>query len=362
MSKIYNSIGSLSTLKLKLKENNINDFTSLNEVIDFYKSYSFYVQKIKNEHKFMIEKEKHELASQLHELHNILELTKIKVKDFLLNEINHYNNQLVKINKEESNSFFSKLIVTIKKWYLKIVLLYKEQNFNKKIKNKTRLLDKNILIKNKRYSFICTHFNKAVEESAQKSLTEIKQKKAIVDNLISYAYGALGEQKVLKKLETLSDDFVVINDFSISLKNPIYNKKKKDYIKSIQIDHLLVGPSGLFIIETKNWNENSLMNLNLHSPVEQILRTNHVLFKLLNNRDSSTQIKLNKHHWGDKKINIRNLIVFLTIKPRHEFQFVKILTLYELINYVNYFKPIYTKNEVNEITNFLLDISRKREN
>ena len=37
-------------------------------------------------------------------------------------------------------------------------------------------------------------------------------------------------------------------------------------IKSIQIDHILVTNSGIFLIETKNWSEKSLNNPSLRSP------------------------------------------------------------------------------------------------
>jgi hypothetical protein len=39
---------------------------------------------------------------------------------------------------------------------------------------------------------------------------------------------------------------------------------------SVQIDHLLVSPFGVFLIETKNWSDQSLNNLSLRSPVQQI--------------------------------------------------------------------------------------------
>jgi len=171
----------------------------------------------------------------------------------------------------------------------------------------------------------------------------------------------LGEQKVAKVLETLSNEYFLINDFVVSFSPAIYNRQENDYIQSIQIDHILVGPSGIFIIETKNWSEQSLKNLSLRSPVEQIKRTSFALFYLLNNEISQYHIRLEQHHWGDKKIPIKNLIVFTNTKPNEEFQYVKVLTTNELLSYVNYFKPIFSYDETKKIADKILKINESNE-
>jgi len=152
----------------------------------------------------------------------------------------------------------------------------------------------------------------------------------------------------------------LINDFSVSFSRAIYNRQENDYIKSVQIDHILVGPSGIFLIETKNWSEQSIENLSLRSPVEQIKRTSFVLFNLLNNEKSNHHIRLDGHHWGNKKIPIKNLIVLANTKPKEEFQYVKILTVNELLGYVNYFKPVFSRTETSTIANNILRIMNQR--
>jgi hypothetical protein len=215
-------------------------------------------------------------------------------------------------------------------------------------------------VKDRRFQFITLQFNNAVEQSSLKDLSELERKKSVIDKLNSFIYGALGEQKVVKTLEALSDEYFLINDFAVSFSPAIYNRQENDYIKSIQIDHLLVAPSGIFLIETKNWSEKSLENLSLRSPVQQIKRTSYVLFKLLNNEMSNLHVRLDKHHWGDKKISIKNLIVLTNTKPKEEFQYVKILTLKELLGYINYFKPTFSSIETQRIADFLLKVNAKK--
>ena len=63
--------------------------------------------------------------------------------------------------------------------------------------------------------------------------------------LSRYYKGARGEEDVAFELAKLSDDFFVFNDFSPS-KSCLLKPQRN-------IDHIVVGPSGIFIIETKNW-------------------------------------------------------------------------------------------------------------
>lgn len=164
---------------------------------------------------------------------------------------------------------------------------------------------------------------------------------------------------MVKELEKLSDDYILINDFTCEFHPPIYNRQENDHIISVQIDHILICPSGIFLIETKNWSQQSLNDQSLYSPVRQIKRANFALYKILNGEIFSAKLTLNKYHWGDRKIPIKNLIVFINHKPIEEFQYVKILTLNNLLSYINYFKPCFSLNETQTIANYLLNCMRK---
>lgn len=66
--------------------------------------------------------------------------------------------------------------------------------------------------------------------------------KSLVDDLPygvwKYQKGVYGEKLVAHALNTLPDEWRIINDF---------------YARRSQIDHVAVGPNGVFCIETKNW-------------------------------------------------------------------------------------------------------------
>jgi len=251
----------------------------------------------------------------------------------------------------------------LKKRFLQKKIRYKELSLSSKIDYSIRDSVKLFTEKNDRYQYIDSHFADAVSQSCLVPLKELERKKRIIDEVNTFIYGALGEQKVVKELEKLSDDYFLINDFSLSFGSPIYNRQDNYYIKSIQIDHILVSPSGIFLIETKNWSEESLNNLDLWSPVEQIKRANFALFKIITKEITNySGLNLEKHHWGDRKIPIRNLIALTNLKPKEEFQYVKILSINEITGYVKYFKPTFSKAETQEIASFLRNLINMPEN
>ncbi|MFB9079989.1 nuclease-related domain-containing protein [Flavobacterium procerum] len=190
-------------------------------------------------------------------------------------------------------------------------------------------------------------------------LQKFESKKKIITALNNTIYGAIGEQKVETVLKKLSDDYILINDFCYSFATPI--KYNGDFIKSIQIDHLLISQAGIFIIETKNWSNRSFDNLELRSPVQQILRTNYALFKLLDDSVQKHNWNFSRQHWGNRKIPIKNIIVFINNAPKEQYQFIKILRLGELISYIQYFNSNFTINETESIANYLLNLSQHNE-
>ena len=352
MCKVYNSIGSLTAIRSHLREHNINEFKSLNELIKFQSNYSVARQQIILDHSHLIEQEKNTLTQEITQLNDSIKTTKSDVEQKLQLELEQLKQQLGNLSLTHSNIFQS-FISYFKKANIKKKIRYNQANFDFRISYSVQQSNDILTKKSDRHQYIISHFNDAVNESSLSQLQELERKKRVIDEINTLIYGALGEQKVVRELENLSDDYILINDFSYSFHPPIYNRQENDYIKSIQIDHLLISPSGIFLIETKNWSEHSLNNLSLRSPVKQIKRTNFALFKILAEFTSSN-ITLNQHHWGIRKIPIKNLVVLTNQKPSEEFQYVKILTLGELLRYVKYFPPSFTKIETQNIANYLL--------
>lgn len=352
MCKVYNPIGCLTAIKSHLHEHDVNEYKSVNELINFQKNYSFTRQQIISNHKLLVEQERNALSDKIVQLNYSITAKKSAVEQQLLSELKKLKNQLDNLCSTNSN-IIQTIINYVKKIGIALRIRNNELIFNSKIEHSLKPLTENYNKTNDRHQYIVSFFEDAVMESSLPEIQELDRKKEIIDQINSSIYGAIGEQKVVKELKKLSEEHILINDFTCRFDPPVYNQQENDYIKSVQIDHILISPSGIFLIETKNWSQDSLSNLNLYSPVQQIKRTNFVLYKIL------AKLTLNQHHWGDRKISIRNLIVFINHKPIEEFEHLKILTLSDLLGYVKYFKPCLAPNETQMVANYLLNFVGK---
>jgi hypothetical protein len=358
MCKVYNEIGCLTEIKSRLRAHNIHEYKSINEVIKFRDSYPTLRQQIVANHELLVEQEKVTLGESIVQLEHAIKEREIVVKEKYQEGLENLNAQLSNLLSMNSNGRRS-IVIYIKSVILKLRIRYTKITVNSKIDYSLKHLTDDFNKITGRHRFIVSCFEDAVRESSSPQLNELDMKKQVVDEINAFIYGALGEHKVVKELEKLSDDYILINDFTCEFNPPIYRRQQNDYIKSIQIDHILVSPSGVFLIETKNWSKDSLNNLNLHSPVEQIRRTNFALYNIMNNEISNARFMLGKHHWGDRKIPIKNLIVLINHKPIEEFQHVKILALNELLKYVGYFKPCFSPQETYDLAGYLLAFLKK---
>ena len=359
MSKIHNTIGSLKTIQIELVKNKIDDFHSLEGLINFKNEIHITEQKIIQQHTLKIQQKKINLEKEVNNFYDSIQTNRAKIKEdqnlklkILFNKIENLpptNNKIIPTIIDYWINFIIWVNITLThiEWKFKIIKL--EVIAKIKFKNTK-----------KRFKYISNNFQEALKQSSETELNNHQLKKKVISRMNKSIYGAIGEQKVVDTLQKLSDDYTLINDFNYTFKSPLKKPQEKTLIKTIQIDHILIAPSGIFLIETKNWSEHSINNIEMRSPVQQTNRSGYALYKILNN-SNFLKWSLNKHHWGQKKIPIKNIIVFINNKPIEEFQGVKILALSELTNYIKYFSPIYETFETQKITQYLLKNSIQKE-
>lgn len=92
--------------------------------------------------------------------------------------------------------------------------------------------------------------------------------------------GAQGELAVIKELQRLPDDYALLND--LTLKAPGFMRHAGKVLQSAQVDHVVVGPAGVFLLETKAWTRQFAQQGTHFDPFEQVSRAGllcHVLLK-----------------------------------------------------------------------------------
>ena len=107
--------------------------------------------------------------------------------------------------------------------------------------------------------------------------------------------GAIGEIKVINELKKLPKEYYVYNDYNYVFYKAFHWKKYDQWVKSVQIDHLIISPYGIFIIETKNYTQNTFDQkmLSRYSPIVQIERASTAIWYIIK-KNSNMNIKIRK--------------------------------------------------------------------
>jgi hypothetical protein len=105
--------------------------------------------------------------------------------------------------------------------------------------------------------------------------------------------GAKAELSVVQQLRSLPPSVVVFNDVRLRATRHIHYEGAS--LQSAQIDHVVLAPAGIFIVETKYWSSRFIESGNFFNPFQQTSRANYLCYDLL------------REKFG--KIRVRNIIV-----------------------------------------------------
>lgn len=346
---ISGQIETLKTLKRVLSDNGIQRFKSIAEINDFNKNFTYEKNQLPIKIESDLQNELNALKILLSDKQNNFNHQKEKFSHQIQQKIDHITERKKAVT-ESANSiivFFNPILSK----YLERKLNKLQLNFNHILAKKLRKYKSQVDETSKKIKHMEDNSDSIKVDRLEKETNELNRTKDIVESLYPTIAGAIGENLVVKTVGELSDGYYLINDFKTEFNPPIFDKKTSDKIFSIQIDHLLISKAGVFLIETKNWSQKSIHNLDLRSPVDQIQRSSYALFVLLNSFTSD--LELDDHHWGSKSVPVRSIMAMTNAKPKKEFKNVKILKLDEINGYIKYFDDLFSTNEVDILINFL---------
>jgi hypothetical protein len=169
-----------------------------------------------------------------------------------------------------------------------------------------------------------------------------KQVQKMLEVNTSILIGAIGEEKVINTLRKLPDSYYVLNEIQIKLSRSVLWKKYIEYIRSAQIDHIVIGPTGIFLIETKNWLEMNISSVH-NSPHKQIDKAG-ALFWIAQNQRFENPYKS------------YNLVVTLNSLPKFYYQQVYQLSLEELTKFILTRNLALSQKQIEKIKNWLLHL------
>jgi len=350
MAKVYGTIGSFSELMNKMGD--IYEPASFDDIIAFRKNFTYLQLRAKKEIKEELMNEIISLRKKLDELYSVYDI-ELAGREELLKKEQKDIKEKINVYSVPKENIFQKIHYrfVLDRLFKRKCLLenYLEEEKRKPLKK----LEKTISSLKEEINFKETNIERMVEKKAESRIERLNAINLILNKNITLYMGAIGEKCVLNKLKKLPDCFSVINNFRRSFKNGIHQKTTNDWIYSVQIDNIVVGPTGIFIIEVKNWSRRSINNGNFFSPVKQVKRANHALFCYLNDSLRQGYLPSFKDNWGLQKISPKSVVVNMNKIPGGDFQFVKILSPDEVVGYLTYGNKVFSQDQVTELTNFL---------
>lgn len=311
MVKKYNQVGSLNFLNSKLKYGGAIQFGSVPELLEFNNEFAELWQRTLRRNRFILEQKFDQIKRD--EVILVNQCSKLKRKFSLTLSLVHLWKQL-------------QLGILLIQLLLKL----------KKIKKQRHRLE--------------FEFDDVLTKESNKDLTREIKTNQILEEYKSFVIGAAGEYEVEEALTQLPDHYHLLNDLNLRFSKALFFRKTGEYIKSAQIDHLVVGPSGVFVIESKKWGFQTLNNSSLSDPILQVQRASYAVYKFLHPRRSNA-------FWGlffkPSKITTRSILVMVNQNMNTYQNHVKVLAPSQLCNYIEYFKWTLTFDEVDEVVSKL---------
>ena len=351
MARIYKQVGSLSQLLDELKREGIGAFRTLDEIRSFYKEYNNSLDLIRQKYGAILRQEVVDLESRYKSL-SLKRDQKLRERETLL--INELEELKGTLTRNDNRNILMRLFLFFRKQRLTKRKAILENSFEEELRKPFRKGFAKIASirseiedrKNNAEKWV-EHYSAGEIERQQRVLSVFRKHKYLF-------YGAEGEEKVSRELSRLPDTYTVINDCRLEFSPPLYDRNNNDRIYSIQIDHVVVGPTGLYLVETKNWSRDSVENTELFSPIKQLKRSNFAMFVLLNQAVERGEIDNFSDHWGDRKISPKNILCLINHRPNREFQYVRTLSENQIAQYVRNQSQTFSQIEVNSLAENLL--------
>ena len=351
MAKFYRQIGSLTQLIGELEREGIGAFRTMDDIRSFYNNCQSSINRIREECREILRQEVVDRESRYRELSRRLDRKIEERRTLLTNELKELTRTLA-VN--ENRNMLMRLLFFFRKKRLTKRKKILENSFEEELRRPSR---KALARINSIRSEIEDRTNNAEDWVERYSASNIEEQKRIFSLLSKHKYlfyGAEGEERVARELSNLPDTYTVINDCRLEFSPPLYDRNNNDRIYSIQIDHVVVGPTGLYLVETKNWSKDSVENTELFSPIKQLKRNNFAIFRLLNQAVEKGEIDNFSSHWGDRRISPKNILCLINHRPHQEFQYVKTLSENQIAYYISNQRQAFSQKEVKSLADDLL--------
>jgi hypothetical protein len=182
-----------------------------------------------------------------------------------------------------------------------------------------------------------THRDTIISNSCSSLIEDIAFLKRVV--VSPEMAGADAELQVIDHLKKLPDNCYVISGITL-----VRDKAKQfdgQWLKSAQIDHLVITSAGVFVIEAKNWSKDFAEHGDYFDPYQQVKRANYLCYEILKSPLLNLKVRSIIAHRGE-----------IPAKPTESH--VKVLSIGQVNNYILWFKDkMFSDSQMREMISCL---------
>lgn len=350
VARVYGMLGSEKVLIGKLRNMGIQELGSLREVEEYIKTSEADIEKKREKARAQLNAEIERLKYQKKSLLKERQATRYARMKELDQELADLQEELEEPVEDTRNPFLW-LYRRIRRWRRESRRSRLENHFIEEVDRPFKSLVKEINNLETKIQHYEQNPEKVIDERLKPHYERKKRIDEALDTLGRWIAGAKGELETFRALSKLPDDYCVINDVRIRPKRPL--KSKYGGIVSCQIDHVVVGPSGVFNIESKYWSQETVDSKHLFSPAKQVMRSGRGLFVVLQRRFRSSKYKIIRAIKRKRKIRVRNVLSVMGAYPVGKVKYVKVLRPEKLPGYIQYFNRNLYSDEVSKIARWL---------
>lgn len=151
--------------------------------------------------------------------------------------------------------------------------------------------------------------------------------------------GAKAELSLISGFDRLPPVYYALNDVRLNARR--YIKFNHKVVQSAQVDHLIVAPTGVFVVEVKHWSQQFTDSGNFFDPYEQLGRSSYLCYCLLKeNLNVETKVRSILAYRGHLP------------PPSENSKYIKVLPIEEVTGYVRWFErqtPVLSAAQVENI-------------
>jgi hypothetical protein len=353
MATIHGQVESVTVLLSKLQGTSYT-IASLEDIAGFERDYQKNYDALKEKSKMELAQSIGQLERDYNQKTREYETNMETKKEELRKERETLGNELEKLKVKRGN-FFENLLNKIKYYFAASRKQYLDEHLDIEAKRIYRHLAIEISDIKIEWDDKKENTQKWLDELTQKNTEELRSVQKEISENAQLLADAHAQQQAVEMLATLPDQYVIINDYNRKFFKPFHRKMNNDWIYSVQIDHIVIGPTGLFLLETTNWNDESQPSSGLSFPIEQLQRFNYVLSVILNQAVNQGDLPPFRPNMTPRTITPKNILLLTEHKPAEEIQNVPLKLISEINGYLTQQKVHFSNDDIECLTTFLLN-------